>query len=58
MNKVRLLPICLVLTEIARAAQTENPRLEQIIQAYASNQQFMGSVLVAKDTTIVTVPPT
>ncbi|MGA8025523.1 MAG: serine hydrolase, partial [Bryobacteraceae bacterium] len=34
-------------------AQTQNPRLDQIIQSYVSSHQFMGSVLLAKDGQIV-----
>jgi CubicO group peptidase (beta-lactamase class C family) len=38
---------CLLLAALGRAEDV-NTRMEQIVQSYVKNQQFMGSVLVAK----------
>jgi len=34
-------------------AQDNLPRMEQVVQSYVSNKQFMGAVLIARDQTIV-----
>jgi len=34
-------------------AQDNLPRMEQVVQSYVSNKQFMGSVLIARDQTVV-----
>ena len=35
------------------SAQDNLTRMEQVVQSYVSNKQFMGSVLIARDQTIV-----
>jgi len=35
------------------SAQDDVSRMEQVVQSYVSSKQFMGSVLVARDQTIV-----
>src|SRR5580658_4096669 len=43
---------CLVLGS-SGSAQDDVSRMEQVVQSYVSSKQFMGSVLVARDQTIV-----
>src|SRR6516164_11231159 len=50
-----MLPRILVSIVLAGAclAQNNDPRMDQIVQSYVSNKQFMGSVLVARGNDIL-----
>lgn len=49
-----LLAVCwAMLDEGCIAAQDNTARMEQVVQSYVGNKQFMGSVLVVRDKTVV-----
>src|SRR5467141_1842388 len=44
---------CCALLPSRCSAQEPLPRMEEVVQSYVSSKQFMGSVLVARDQTVV-----
>ena len=49
---MRQLTLCLLISAAARA-QTPEARIEEIVQSYVTNHEFMGTVLIAKGDKIV-----
>src|SRR5713226_3883186 len=51
------LAVCLAISCVALQsvclAQDTAPRMEQVVQSYVSNKQFMGAVLIARDKTVL-----
>jgi hypothetical protein len=48
-----LLRVVVLLCVAARCAAQDVAQLEQIIQPYVQSKTFMGSVLVARDSTVI-----
>ena len=48
-----LLAVLWATLTIVCAAQDKPSRMEEVVQSYVSNEQFMGSVLVSRDKTVL-----